>query len=96
MTDTDASGSSDVDVTVEVNPLVHLIAPLAAIGATMLARKFLNSGYRRVTGSAAPDPGDANVKFARAVMWAAVTAATAAVVEVAVYRIVNQAGQKKA
>ncbi|MHB1066996.1 MAG: DUF4235 domain-containing protein [Candidatus Nanopelagicales bacterium] len=96
MTDTDASGSTDVDVHVEVNPLVHLIAPLAAIGATMLARKFLNSGYRRVTGNPAPDPGDASVKFARAVMWAAVTAATAAVVEVAVYRIVNQAGQRKA
>lgn len=74
----------------EVNPAMHLIAPIVAVGATMLVRKALNSGYRRVTGSPAPSPGERDVTLGRALMWAVVTAATAAAVEVAVYRIVNR------
>jgi hypothetical protein len=34
------------------------------------------------------------VSFGRALLWTAVTAATAAVVEVAVYRIANQMGER--
>lgn len=71
---------------VEVNPLVHVIAPIAAIAATMLARKVLNGSYRTVTGRNAPVPRDPSVSLARAIAWTAVTAATAAVVEVMVYR----------
>lgn len=70
----------------EVNPLVHVIAPIAAIAATMLARRLLNGGYRTVTGHSAPVPRDPSVSMARAIAWTAVTAATAAVVEVMVYR----------
>jgi hypothetical protein len=80
---------------VEINPIAHLIAPLAAIGATMLARKLMTSGYESVTGRHAPAPRDPGVSFGRALLWTAVTAATAAVVEVAVYRIANQLGERR-
>ena len=79
---------------VQINPLAHLIAPVAAIGATLLVRKLLDTGYRRVTGVAAPAPRDPQVTFAKALLWTAVTAATAAVVEVAVYRLANQMGER--
>jgi hypothetical protein len=72
---------------VEVSPLVHVIAPIVAIGATMLVRKAMNVGYRRATGTDAPGPRDPGVTLGRALIWAVVTAATAAAVEVAVYRI---------
>lgn len=65
---------------------VHLIAPILAIGATALARKFLNSGYRKVTGHTAPDSRDPSVSIVSALAWTALTAATAAVVEVGIYR----------
>lgn len=80
---------------VQINPLAHLIAPIAAIGATMLVRRIMTSGYERATGRPAPAPRDPAVSFGRALMWTAVTAATAAVVEVAVYRIANQLGETR-
>lgn len=83
-----------VEESVEINPIAHLIAPLAAIGATMLVRKLMTSGYEGITGRAAPAPRDPGVSFGRALLWTAVTAATAAVVEVAVYRIANQLGER--
>lgn len=93
MSEVDAGAGAEVEV--HVNPLVHVVAPLAAIGATMLARKMLNTGYRRITGGAAPVPDDPRTSFVRAVLWAATTAATAAIVEVAVYRIVTSAGTRR-
>lgn len=69
-----------------VNPMVHVIAPLVAIGATMIVRKVLNQGYRRATGHAAPDSRDPSTRLASALLWTAVTAAAAATAEVAVYR----------
>ena len=69
-----------------VNPMVHVVAPLIAIGATMIVRKMLNQGYKRTTGHAAPDSRDPNTRLASALIWTAVTAAAAAVAEVAVYR----------
>ncbi len=74
----------------EVNPVIHLVAPIIAIGATMIVRKVLNAGYERVTGTPPPGPRDPGVAFGRALMWAVVTAATAAAVEVAVYRATNR------
>jgi hypothetical protein len=78
-----------------VNPMVHLIAPLVAFGATMIVRKVMNSSYRKVTGTQPPGAHDEQVSFARAVMWAAATAATAAVVEVAVYRITTKSVRQR-
>ena len=90
-----ASGSADVDVEIEVNPLAHLVAPIIAIGATMLVRKLMNDGYKRVSGGPVPDLRDPHTTISRALFWTAITAATAAVVEVAVYRIANQMGERK-
>lgn len=72
--------------TPHVNPMVHVVAPLVAIGATMVVRKLLNQGYRRATGHPAPDSRDPTTGLATAILWTAVSAAAAAVAEVAVYR----------
>ena len=74
----------------EPNPILHLVAPITDIGATMVMRKVLNAAYERQTGNEAPDPRDSRVGFGRALMWAIVTAAAAAAVETAVYRIMNK------
>jgi hypothetical protein len=71
----------------------HIVAPLAAMAATWAVRKLLNGGYAKATGRRAPAPDDASVSFGSALAWAAVTAASAAVVEVAVYRFVAQRQQ---
>jgi hypothetical protein len=74
----------------EPNPIMHLVAPITAIGATMVMRKVLNAAYESRTGNLAPDPRDNRVGFGRALMWAVVTAAAAAAVETAVYRVMNR------
>jgi len=89
-TDLDAT----VDTEIEVNPLVHLIAPVAAIVGTMIVRKILNSGYERATGKPAPLPRDPRTSLTRALVWTAVITTTAAVAEVAIYRAVNRIGEK--
>ena len=94
--DDDTRGTADVDVQVEVSPIAHIIAPIVAIGATMLVRKWMNSGYKRVANGPVPTAGDPRVSLGRALMWSALTAATAAVVEVAVFRIANHLGERKA
>ncbi len=91
----DVTGTADVDVQVDVNPLAHIIAPIVAIGATMLVRKWMNSGYKRVAKGPVPTAGDPRVSLGRALMWSAITAATAAVVEVAVFRVANHLGERK-
>jgi len=78
----------------EPNPVMHLLAPVIAIVATMAVRKALSVGYEQVTGRKPPATRDPGVRFSRAVTWAVVTAATAAAVETIVYRVANQSGQK--
>jgi hypothetical protein len=73
-------------------PVAHLIAPIVAIGVTMLFRKALNRGYQSVTGSAPPDPMNPRETIAKAVAWAAVTAASAAIVEVVIMRVMTGSG----
>jgi len=87
----DESGLADNSPS-ENQLLIHVIAPLAAMGATWAARKALDSGYRKLVGHSAPDPQDAQVKLGSALVWAAITAASAAVVEVAVFRILAKRG----
>jgi len=82
------------DTQVQINPVAHILAPIAAIGATYLVRKALDRGYRSVTGSRAPEARDPRVSLTRALLWTAATAVTAAVVEVAVYRAANQWGSR--
>jgi hypothetical protein len=86
---------ADAPAEFEPNPVMHLLAPVIAITATMVVRKVLNVGYEQVTGNKPPAPRDPSIAFRRAVVWAVVTAATAAAVETAVYRIANQAGRSR-
>lgn len=68
---------------------VHVIAPLAAMAATWVARKVMDSAYRGVTGHRPPSADDPRTSLKKALVWAAITAAAAAVVEVAVYRFAS-------
>lgn len=74
----------------EPNALMHIVAPIVAIGATMIVRKALNAGYRRATGGDAPGPRDPGASIGRILMWSVVTAVAATAVEVAVYRMTNR------
>ncbi len=74
------------------NPVMHVIAPITAIGATMVMRKVLMSAYSHRTGNDAPDPRDPAVPLGRALLWAVGIAATAAAVEVVVFRMMNRGG----
>lgn len=77
----------------QLNPVVHVIAPLVAYGATMLVRKVLQTSYRQLTGDEVPDARDPQVRFTRALAWTIFTASTSAVIEVAVYRYANKRSQ---
>lgn len=68
------------------HPVLHVIAPLAAIGATLLARKVLDIAYKQITGHAPPQSDDPSVRFSRALAWTVISAGSAAVVEMVIYR----------
>ena len=78
----------------DINPMFHVIAPIAAIAATMVVRKILNTSYERSSGHQPPLSRDPRVPFMRAVMWTAATTAAAAVAEVVVYRIIIRIGER--
>ena len=80
----------------EVNPLVHMIAPVVAIFGTILVRKIVNVAYERATGHKAPEARDPQTSLMRALAWTAVITTSAAVAEVAIYRAVNRVGTKRA
>ena len=75
-------------------PHVHLIAPVAAIVGTIVVRKIVNSAYEQATGQKAPLARDPRTPLMRAILWTAVITTTAAVAEVAIYRAINQIGEK--
>lgn len=68
-------------------PIAALVTPALAFGATLAARKVLASTYRSVTGKDAPSSEDRSASLGSVLAWAALSAATAAIIEVAVYRI---------
>ena len=72
---------------VEQTTLVKIVAPLAALAAAAAVRRLLDSGYRRVTGSAPPRANDRSVPMSRVLLWAATTAAAVAVATVVVDRL---------
>jgi len=80
---------------VEVNPMVHLIAPVVAIVGTMVVRKLVNTAYERATGRPAPLPRDPRTPMLRAILWTAVITTSTAVAEVAIYRAINRVGERK-
>jgi hypothetical protein len=91
----DADLESTPDVDIEVNPMVHMIAPVAAIIGTIIVRKVVNVAYERATGHKAPEARDPQTSLARALLWTAVITTSAAVAEVAIYRMVNRVGEKR-
>ena len=79
----------------EINPMVHMIAPFAAILGTLIVRKVVSSAYERATGKPAPLARDPHTSMMRAIVWTAIITTSAAVAEVVIYRAVNQLGEKK-
>lgn len=66
--------------------LVKMIAPFASMGATWGVRRVLDSGYRKKTGKAPPHARNTETSMVQVIAWAAVTAATLAVVQVIIDR----------
>lgn len=81
---------SDVTEILDVedpSTMVKIIAPVAAIGATWLVRKVLDSGYKAATGKQPPHASDPGQSMMRIILWAATTAAAIAVVNVVIDRL---------
>lgn len=68
------------------HPVLHVVAPIVALGVTWAARSAMNAGYTRLTGKKPPIADDPSVNLARALAWTIVTASTAAVIEMVIYR----------
>lgn len=67
-------------------PVAALVAPVLAFGATFVAKKALTGMYRSTTGREAPSGQDRTASLGSVLAWAAVTAATSAIIEVAIFR----------
>lgn len=95
--DVNVSGeaNADVDVEIEVNPIMHIVAPLAAIAVTMVVRSIMNKGYEKTTGKKPPLPRDPKTSAIQAIVWTAAITTAAAVAEIAVYRIINRVGAQR-
>ncbi len=66
--------------------MAAIVTPVLAFGATFVARKALARIYRSVTGSDAPSNMDRQASLASIVAWAAISGATATVVEALIFR----------
>jgi hypothetical protein len=84
-----------VDTEIQVNPVMHIIAPIAAIAVTIVVRNMLNKGYEKSTGKKPPMPRDPQTSAMQAILWTAAITTAAAVAEVAVYRLINKVGAKR-
>jgi len=69
--------------------IARIVAPVAAIAATWVVQRVMSSGYRAFTGKEPPHASDRNQSLARVFLWAAATAATIAVVNVAIDRFIS-------
>lgn len=67
-------------------PIAAIVAPVLAFGATFVARKALGVAYRTLTGTEAPSNKDSQASLASIIAWAAISGATAAVIEALVFR----------
>lgn len=67
-------------------PIAAIVAPVVAFGATFVARKGLAVAYRSLTGSDAPSNQDRQASLASIIAWAAISGATAAVIEALIFR----------
>lgn len=66
--------------------LAKLVSPLAAIGATWGVRKALDSAYHKASGGPPPRANDPDESLRRVLLWAAVSAAALAIVNVVIDR----------
>jgi hypothetical protein len=85
MSDTDLSAVGD-DV-VEPSTVIKVAAPFIALAATWAVRKAMDAAYTRATGAPPPRASDPHASMRRILVYAAVTAAAVAVVNVAVDRL---------
>jgi hypothetical protein len=69
-------------------PMAALVAPALAFGANIVAGKVLASAHRAIVGRDAPSTKDTQAPLGSVIAWAAVSAAAAAVIQVAVFRAV--------
>jgi hypothetical protein len=95
LTELSGDGTADVEVEVQVNPIMHIIAPVAAIAVTIIVRNLVNKGYEKSTGKKPPEARDPRVSAVQAIVWTAAITTAAAVAEVAVYRIINKIGAQR-
>jgi len=66
--------------------VLALVAPALAFGANLVAGKALAAAYRSVAGKDAPSSKDRTAPLGTVLAWAAISAASAAVIQVAVFR----------
>ena len=85
MSDTDLAAVDD-DL-VEASTAIKVAAPFIALGATWVVRKAMDAAYTRATGAPPPRASDPQASMRRILVYAAVTAAAVAVVNVAVDRL---------
>lgn len=96
MSTSSAGDPTDIEVTdgadsgPALHPVLHVIAPLAALAATWGIRKGLAVAYRSATGSPPPLPDDPGVPLRKALVWTLATTASAAVVEMLILRAANR------
>ena len=84
------NGGGDIEEGPRMYPLLHLLAPVVAASAVWMARQVINRSYERVSGRTPPIPSDPRTSWRRAIAWTAVTATSAAVIEVTVHRVANE------
>jgi hypothetical protein len=87
MTTVDDDLIDDADDLVEASTVVKIAAPVIAFGAAWIVRKAMETAYTKATGHAPPKVSDPDARMVRIIVWAAATAATIAVVNVAVDRM---------
>jgi hypothetical protein len=82
--------AADVEYGGRAYPLFHLLAPVVAGAAVWVARTGIGIAYERVAGRKRPVPSDPETSWRHAIVWTAVTATAAAVIEVTVRRVANK------
>ncbi len=81
---TESQGRTVEDVT--PSGAARLVAPVASLAATWGVRKALDSAYRGATGNEPPRAHDPDRSLRQVLMWAAISAAALAVVNVVLDR----------
>lgn len=71
------------------HPALKVAAPFIVLAATWASNKALTMAYSAVTGKEPPNPDDRRVSLGRALTWTVATAATAAIVQMVIYRAVS-------